>query len=215
MAKLADAADLKSADPNRSWGFKSPSGHQGIHRFITGPADLSANPTTITVTAGQTGTTVISVTPAFGFNQQVSFACSGLPASSACSFSRSTLTPTGNTAVTTTLTVSTDVSTAMLTQPDLRRGTGATRGPATFLAVVLLGLGGLVRTRRRWGSFFLAALLVVGLGLTMAGCGGSSSSGGGGGGGGGSTTPAGTSTVTVTATAGSLSQTTTFTLTVQ
>ena len=24
----ADAADLKSADPNRSWGFKSPSGHQ-------------------------------------------------------------------------------------------------------------------------------------------------------------------------------------------
>ena len=27
MAKLADAADLKSADLNRSWGFKSPSGH--------------------------------------------------------------------------------------------------------------------------------------------------------------------------------------------
>ena len=28
MAKLADAADLKFADLNRSWGFKSPSGHQ-------------------------------------------------------------------------------------------------------------------------------------------------------------------------------------------
>jgi hypothetical protein len=28
MAKLADAADLKSADLYRSWGFKSPSGHQ-------------------------------------------------------------------------------------------------------------------------------------------------------------------------------------------
>ena len=28
MAKSADAADLKSADLNRSWGFKSPSGHQ-------------------------------------------------------------------------------------------------------------------------------------------------------------------------------------------
>jgi hypothetical protein len=27
MAKLADAADLKSADLYRSWGFKSPSGH--------------------------------------------------------------------------------------------------------------------------------------------------------------------------------------------
>jgi hypothetical protein len=28
VAKLADAADLKSADLYRSWGFKSPSGHQ-------------------------------------------------------------------------------------------------------------------------------------------------------------------------------------------
>ena len=30
MAKLADAADLKSADLYRSWGFKSPSGHHKI-----------------------------------------------------------------------------------------------------------------------------------------------------------------------------------------
>src|SRR5271165_1416880 len=27
MAKSADAADLKSADPQGLWGFKSPSGH--------------------------------------------------------------------------------------------------------------------------------------------------------------------------------------------
>jgi hypothetical protein len=33
MAKLADAADLKSADPYRSWGFKSPSGHHRISRL--------------------------------------------------------------------------------------------------------------------------------------------------------------------------------------
>ena len=32
MAKLADAADLKSADLYRSWGFKSPSGHQSAGR---------------------------------------------------------------------------------------------------------------------------------------------------------------------------------------
>ena len=30
MAKLADAADLKSAGLHRSWGFKSPSGHHKI-----------------------------------------------------------------------------------------------------------------------------------------------------------------------------------------
>ncbi len=33
MAKLADAADLKSADPYRSWGFKSPSGHHIINNL--------------------------------------------------------------------------------------------------------------------------------------------------------------------------------------
>ena len=33
MAKLADAADLKSADLNRSWGFKSPSGHHRINNL--------------------------------------------------------------------------------------------------------------------------------------------------------------------------------------
>jgi hypothetical protein len=36
MAKLADAADLKSADLNRSWGFKSPSGHQQESHNISG-----------------------------------------------------------------------------------------------------------------------------------------------------------------------------------
>ena len=34
MAKLADAADLKSADLYRPWGFKSPSGHQQNKRLI-------------------------------------------------------------------------------------------------------------------------------------------------------------------------------------
>jgi hypothetical protein len=34
MVKSADTADLKSADLNRSWGFKSPSGHQENLIFI-------------------------------------------------------------------------------------------------------------------------------------------------------------------------------------
>ena len=40
MAKLADAADLKSADLNRSWGFKSPSGHQQEFRQKCLPSGL-------------------------------------------------------------------------------------------------------------------------------------------------------------------------------
>jgi hypothetical protein len=48
MAKLADAADLKSAGLNRPWGFKSPSGHQlfnsleGVSR-VAGEAAKSTN----------------------------------------------------------------------------------------------------------------------------------------------------------------------------
>jgi hypothetical protein len=41
MAKLADAADLKSADLYRSWGFKSPSGHHNLNVFNS-PSSLQA-----------------------------------------------------------------------------------------------------------------------------------------------------------------------------
>ena len=40
MAKLADAADLKSADLYRSWGFKSPSGHQHNSVFAGGASAI-------------------------------------------------------------------------------------------------------------------------------------------------------------------------------
>jgi hypothetical protein len=43
MVKSADTADLKSADHKRSWGFKSPSGHQTSYnqQFLPiGPAKV-------------------------------------------------------------------------------------------------------------------------------------------------------------------------------
>ena len=76
-----------------------------------------------------------------------------------------------------------------------------------FLALLLLGLGGLVRYRRAGKGWMLSIALMAVIGTIVAGCGG--------GGGGGSTTPKGTSTITVTATAGNLSQPATFTLTGQ
>lgn len=173
---------------------------------------VSASPTAITVSAGSSGTTKITVTPTNGFSQAVSFACSGLPAASTCSFSPSTVTPTGGTAATTTVTVATNVAAASLSRPASPRHSGAQAG--TMLALLLLGLGGVVRLRRRaLGMVFV--LIFVALGLAVCGCGGGGGGGGNGGSGGGSKTPAGTSTVTVTATAGTLTQSTTFTLTVQ
>ena len=44
MAKLADAADLKSADPKGLWGFKSPSRHQLSSVFAIGLVDFGIRP---------------------------------------------------------------------------------------------------------------------------------------------------------------------------
>ncbi len=86
--------------------------------------------------------------------------------------------------------------------------------------LALAGLLLLVKPRTRLLAglgWWVALLMVLGLGAAI-GCGGGGSSSGGGGGGGQTTdpgTPAGTSTVTVTATAGSLSEATKLQLTVQ
>ena len=44
MAKLADAADLKSAGPKGLWGFKSPSGHHAnsISQHVSNSSGLAA-----------------------------------------------------------------------------------------------------------------------------------------------------------------------------
>jgi hypothetical protein len=184
---------------------------------------LGLNLTTMSVASGGTGTTTVTVTPAAGFNQQVSFACSGLPIFSTCTFAPSTVTPSGTTAATTTLTVATNVSTAVLTRPAPFQRHGWKSDSRALLALLLLGLGGVVRSRRNWREWLLGLALMAALATSITGCGGGSGGGGGGGSGGGgggggggsSTTPAGTSSVTVTATAGTLKQTGTFTLTVQ
>jgi hypothetical protein len=140
-----------------------------------------------------------------------------LPADSTCSFSPATVTPSGSTAATTTLTLATNVAAASIRKPNQPNSRRAGDGE-TFLAMVLLGLSGLVRQRRKWSGSrwrtLLSVLLVAGVATALVACGGGGNSSGSGGNTG-TTTPAGTSTVTVTATAGSLSKTSTVTFTVQ
>ena len=170
---------------------------------------LGAAASTMTVTKGQSGTVTLSVTPQNGFNQAVSFSCSGLPSESTCSFSPATVTPNGTAAATTTLTVTTTAAhSALLVLPFA--------GGGLTLACALLFF------RRRKPAFGLVCLvLLAGISGAAVGCGGHGSSGGGGGQGNPPDpgTPAGSSTVTVTATSGSgsgaITHTTTVTLTVQ
>lgn len=175
---------------------------------------IVVNPTSITVKAGASGTASVTVTPSGGFGQQVSFACSRLPAASTCSFSPSTVTTTGGNAATTTVTIATNVASAQLNPPLVPRG--HPEKLATLLAM-LFGVGGLWSARRKVKTFFCALMLIFGLAAFISGCGdgGGGNNGGGGGGGSSSNTPAGTSTLTITATGGSMSQTATLTLVVQ
>jgi len=167
------------------------------------PPDFSvgASPASMTVKAGQSGTTTVTVTPVNGFNAAVSFSCSGLPTGVYCGFSPPTVTPSGG-AASTTLTVSTSPSTA-----SIRRGP---RGlfPEAVLAAALCWFGW---KRRRLPMLGLLIASVIALGL-VNGCGGGGSSGGGSGGGG-SSQPQ-TYSITVAGTSGSLSRSTTFSLTV-
>lgn len=169
----------------------------------TNPADFTfgASASSLTVTKGQSGTLTMTVTPQNGFSQSVSFACSGLPSESTCSFSPATVTPSGSTGATTTLTITTTAATnAALVWP--LAGGGCTFAFALFC----------VRRRKVLPGLF-CAILLLGFGGAALGCGGHKSSGGDSG------TPVGNSTVTVTATSGSgasaITHTATVALTVQ
>lgn len=167
---------------------------------------IGANPTSATVTAGSSTTTTITVTPAGGFNSQVSFACSSQPVGPSCTFSPATVTPNGAPA-TTTLTIGTTQSGALTMpwQPGYRSGGAATMAVLAAGALWLFG-----RKKAPWQSMMPLILVLLLIAGVAVGCGGSSGGNSGGGGGGTSKTY----TVTVTGTAGSQSQTATFTLTV-
>jgi N-acetylneuraminic acid mutarotase len=156
---------------------------------------VAANPTSLSVTAGQSGTMTLSVSPLYGFNSVVSFNCSGLLSGAACKFSPATVTPSGAT-VSTTLTVVTSTTAATLrhhSNPFL---------PSSALAVVFCCIG----WKKRRCLPMLLALSMSGIAL-LAGCGGASN-------GQPSSPQPVTSTISVTAASGSLRHVTTFTLTV-
>lgn len=180
-----------------------------ITAAATGDFSIALSPGSGSIAQGSSATDTVSITPSGGFNQQVSFACSGLPKYASCSFSPSTITPSGSSAATTTLTIKTDVSTAALERPVLPAH-GESPGGTTALAFLggagFFGLS-LFRMRRKNGhgtTFFALAAAMILIACAVTGCGSS-----------GTKTPAGTYQVTVTGTAGNDTHTATYALTVQ
>lgn len=164
---------------------------------------ISPSPSSASINAGQSAQTTLTVSPANGFNQQVSFTCSGLPVGGTCTFNPVTVTPSGSAAATTTLTIATVASSSALASPE-----GSSTRPGLLLAMAAGGILWMFRRRKVPAVLRLVLLLVVCVAAFVA-CGGSSSSVNKG-----QTQPQ-TYTVKITATAGSETQTANYSLTVQ
>jgi hypothetical protein len=183
---------------------------------------VSASPASATVSAGQSATYTVSVSPQLGaFSSPISLACTtnGLPSEATCAFSPASVTP-GASAATSKLTISTTAQGAVA----WRRLRGLPMGRAPIWEIVLavslalFSLGFVVNRRGKSCGFsgsrlgLVCALWAIALGYAACGGGGSNASSpppinpG---------TPSGTYTVTVTGTFGQLSQSASVTLQVQ
>ncbi len=157
---------------------------------------VSASPASGSVAAGQSATFTFRVTPTAGYTGTVKFSCGTLPSMATCSFSPASVTPSGGTAVTSTLTVATAAASAML-HPERPFGPSAPWIPTGGLAIA--GVFGLVfapNRMRRWNQqlrLLSWGFLLASVSLAVAGCGGGNSTPSNPG------TPAGTYSISVSA----------------
>lgn len=140
-------------------------------KVTSGPAadfQFAANSTSLTVAAGQSAKTALTVTPENGFNSQVSFSCSGLPSGTTCSFSPDSVTPSGSGAATTTLTISASTSASLLHQS----GSWLRWTYALFLpcvGMIFCGMGRSRRLSRRLRVLGILTVLAFAAGLCACG----------------------------------------------
>jgi arabinogalactan endo-1,4-beta-galactosidase len=192
-----------------------------VHITTAGAAGfvMAANPPSISIAQGSTGSTLIALTPSGGYSGTATFSCAGLPTNATCAFSTSPVTFDGkDTVQTTTLTITTQGAAAA---PPLLRFSWRNWRPWQFVlplvALILLAawlcFAGRARSplapRRQFVLRLRLSLAALAAGclIALAGCGGGGGSSSGGGGGGGGTpppvTPLGMAVLTVTASGGS------------
>jgi hypothetical protein len=156
-----------------------------LEELVSGAANnaafsLAVAPSSATVTAGQSATYVLSVTPVGGFSQQVSLLCNGAPQSSTCAVSPSNVLLDGVNVLKATVTVTTTTRSTTptfagpwrrLVPPQGSQPPALTWAASFLLLSVLSSLVALKRYRvgLRW-AVLAAALLFA---LTWAACGSS------------------------------------------
>jgi hypothetical protein len=194
----------------------SDNAHPGAQTLIlTGSGSLSdfsisAAPSANSVAAGGSATYTITLAPIGTFTGTVQLACSGAPAKTTCTLSKSSVTLDESSPAPVTVTVITTAQTvAALSSSPLPKTTFS--GSFLWACAGFAPIAGLLLIKKRR----LAAVAgVTVLAWTLVSCGGGSTTGTGGGGGTIPGTPPGTYTLSVSGTAGSLEHTSTITLTV-
>ncbi len=94
---------------------------------------VAANPTSLNLTPGQYGTSIITIAPENGFKQSVTLSLSGLPAGTSSLFTPNIVTPTPTAAVTSTLQIQTTANSSS----SMNQG-GPLGGNASHLAYAIL-----------------------------------------------------------------------------
>jgi Bacterial Ig-like domain (group 3) len=132
---------------------------------------VAANPTSLTLTAGQYGTSIITVAPENGFGQSVTLSLSGLPPGTSSLFTPNIVTPTPTASVTSTLQVQTTASSSSSMNQDGPLGGNASHLAYAILFPGVLALVGIGALRKRGGvQLFGIALLLIASASGLTAC---------------------------------------------
>jgi hypothetical protein len=227
------AGSLPSGTDTLTATYTPDSASSSIYNSATGTSSITVtaaaapsfaltNSGNITLSPGATtgNTSTISVTPSGGFTGAVALTCAIAPTATSdpatCALSPASVTISGASAGTSTLTLTTTAAATAALNHRTRGGIPWFAGGGATLACLLFLVTPARKRRLRKLLSVIVLFACIGAGLVSCGGGGGSGKTGNGGGGG-TTNPgttAGTYTVTVTGTAASTTKTTTVTLTV-
>jgi hypothetical protein len=127
---------------------------------------MQAQPSSLTLSAGQSGTASLSILPIGGSTQTLQLSCGTVPAGISCAFAPASATLDGTNATSVQITVSAHSAAAKIVQHSRALGLIA----PFAVAAPLLPFGG----RRKRKTIVLGIVGVFMLGLSSTGCGGSS-----------------------------------------